>query len=79
MTESTDWLNAEESAAWVRLVAVAELLPTALDAQLGADVGLTHFEYVALMVLASAPERTAPAAVSGHPGGFPFPDQKTTR
>jgi DNA-binding MarR family transcriptional regulator len=58
MTESTDWLNAEESAAWVRLVAVAELLPTALDAQLGADVGLTHFEYVALMVLASAPERT---------------------
>lgn len=58
MTDTTEWLSAEESAAWVRLVAVAELLPTALDAQLGADVGLTHFEYVALMVLADAPDRT---------------------
>lgn len=58
MTDTTDWLSAEESAAWVRLVAVAELLPTALDAQLGAEVGLTHFEYVTLMSLAGAPERT---------------------
>ena len=58
MTDTTEWLNHEESAAWVRLVALAELLPSALDAQLAADVGLTHFEYVTLMVLADAPERT---------------------
>lgn len=58
MTDPTPWLSPEESAAWVRLVAVAELLPSALDAQLGADVGLTHFEYVALMSLAGAPEHT---------------------
>ncbi|WP_350347554.1 MarR family transcriptional regulator [Agromyces sp. G08B096] len=58
MSDPTRWLSDEESAAWVRLVAVAELLPTALDAQLGADAGLTHFEYLALMSLAGAPERT---------------------
>ncbi|MCI2957611.1 MarR family transcriptional regulator [Agromyces atrinae] len=48
----------EESAAWVRLVALTELLPTALDAQLTRDSGLTHFEYGALLVLAEAPTRT---------------------
>ncbi|MCD5348008.1 MarR family transcriptional regulator [Agromyces sp. H3Y2-19a] len=58
MTDDTKWLNAEESAAWVRLIAVAELLPGALDAQLLRDAGLTHFEYVALMALADAPSRT---------------------
>ncbi|UOE44201.1 MarR family winged helix-turn-helix transcriptional regulator [Agromyces larvae] len=57
MTDTT-WLTPEESAAWVRLIAVAELLPVALDAQLGADAGLTHFEYLALGSLAAAPDRT---------------------
>lgn len=58
MSADTRWLSTEESAAWVRLVALAELLPGALDAQLLRDAGLTHFEYVALMALAVAPERT---------------------
>ncbi|MDR5699694.1 MarR family winged helix-turn-helix transcriptional regulator [Agromyces aerolatus] len=58
MSDPTPWLTDEESAAWVRLVAVTELLPTALDAQLGADAGLTHFEYLALMALGDAPART---------------------
>lgn len=58
MTDETRWLNTEESAAWVRLIALAELLPGALDAQLLRDAGLTHFEYVALMSLADAPDRT---------------------
>jgi DNA-binding MarR family transcriptional regulator len=58
MTSETRWLSTEESAAWVRLVALAELLPTALDAQLLRDAGLTHFEYGALMALAGAPDRT---------------------
>lgn len=58
MSSETRWLNTEESAAWVRLVALTELLPTALDAQLLSDAGLTHFEYGALMALASAPDRT---------------------
>ena len=58
MPADTRWLNTEESAAWVRLVALAELLPGALDAQLLRDAGLTHFEYVTLMSLADAPNRT---------------------
>ena len=58
MATDTRWLNTEESAAWVRLIALAELLPGALDAQLLRDAGLTHFEYVALMSQADAPNRT---------------------
>jgi DNA-binding MarR family transcriptional regulator len=58
MTEETHWLSTEESAAWVRLVALAELLPGALDAQLLRDAQLTHFEYAALMALAEASDRT---------------------
>lgn len=58
MTNETQQLTTEESAAWVRLVALAELLPVALDAQLQRDEGITHFEYVALMSLADAPDRT---------------------
>ena len=52
MTDDTRWLSTEESAAWVRLVALAELLPGALDAQLLRDAQVTHFEYAALMALA---------------------------
>jgi DNA-binding MarR family transcriptional regulator len=58
MSEETHWLSTEESAAWVRLVALTELLPGALDAQLLRDAQLTHFEYAALMALAESPDRT---------------------
>ena len=52
------WLTEEERAAWLRLVAVVELLPGVLDAQLRADSELTHFEYFVLAMLSEAPERT---------------------
>jgi len=52
------WLDDEERAAWLRLIAVAELLPAALDAQLRRDSRLTHFEYFVLAMLSEAPERT---------------------
>lgn len=52
-------MNTDEMAAWQRLVAVVELLPPALDAQLLRDAKLTHFEYTVLMVLADAADRTA--------------------
>ena len=58
MTSETRWLSTEESAAWVRLVALAELLPGALDAQLLRDAGVTHFEYGVLMALGEASDRT---------------------
>lgn len=54
----TEWLDEAERAAWIRLVAVVELLPGALDAQLRACAGLTHFEYFVLAMLSEAPERT---------------------
>lgn len=54
----TPWLDDDERAAWLRLIAVVELLPGVLDAQLRADSGLTHFEYFVLAMLSEAPERT---------------------
>ena len=58
MTVNTRWLSEDELAAWVRFVAVLELLPAVLDSQLRHDSGLTHFEYFVLAMLSEAPERT---------------------
>ena len=55
---STRWLDDDEIAAWVRLAAVLELLPAALDSQLRRDADLTHFEYFVLAMLSEAPQRT---------------------
>jgi DNA-binding MarR family transcriptional regulator len=52
------WLDDDERAAWLRLIAVAQLLPAELDAQLRRDAGLTHFEYFVLAMLSEASERT---------------------
>ncbi|RUR03324.1 MarR family winged helix-turn-helix transcriptional regulator [Labedella endophytica] len=57
MTES-NWLSAEQLDDWLSVVAVVELLPGALDAQLQADAGLSHYEYFLLAQLSEAPERT---------------------
>jgi DNA-binding MarR family transcriptional regulator len=54
----TKWLNGDESAAWVRLAAVVELLPSVLDSQLRRDAELMHFEYFVLAMLSEAPRRT---------------------
>ena len=54
----TRWLDDQEIAAWMRLAAVVELLPGALESQLKRDADLTHFEYWVLAMLSEAPERT---------------------
>jgi DNA-binding MarR family transcriptional regulator len=54
----TDWLSEDELTAWVRLVAVVELLPGVLDGQLRRDADLTNFEYYVLAMLSEAPHRT---------------------
>ena len=54
----TTWLDDEERAAWLRLVAVVELLPGVLDTQLRTESGLTHFEYFVLAMLSEADDRT---------------------
>ena len=53
----TRWLDDEQLGAWVRLVAVLELLPGVLDGQLRRDAGLTHFDYHVLAMLSEAPRR----------------------
>jgi DNA-binding MarR family transcriptional regulator len=52
-----EWLTDEERAAWVRLIALVELLPGALDGQLRRDAGLSNFEYFVLAMLSEAPDR----------------------
>jgi DNA-binding MarR family transcriptional regulator len=52
------WLDDTERAAWLRLVAVVELLPGVLDAQLRTGAGLSHFEYFVLAMLSEAREHT---------------------
>ncbi|WP_033335220.1 MULTISPECIES: MarR family transcriptional regulator [Actinomycetes] len=54
----THWLSDEELTAWVRLVAVVELLPGVLDGQLARDAQLTHYEYFAMSQLSESPEQT---------------------
>src|SRR4051794_26957135 len=54
----TEWLDDAERDAWLRLVAVVELLPGVLDAQLRGQSGLTHYEYFVLAMLSEAPDRT---------------------
>ncbi|AOT04398.1 MarR family winged helix-turn-helix transcriptional regulator [Arthrobacter sp. U41] len=52
------WLSAEERQAWLTLVGVMIRLPSALDAQLQRDAGLSHFEYMVLARLSEASGRT---------------------
>ena len=60
MTTSDEvrWLTPDQLRAWVGLLAVAELLPAALDSQLRRDSGLTHFDYQVLAMLSEAPGRS---------------------
>lgn len=51
-------MNEQESAAWLGLTTVFQLLPSALDRQLQRDSGLTHFEFVVLSTLQLTPEPT---------------------
>jgi DNA-binding MarR family transcriptional regulator len=52
------WLSDEQQRAWVKFIAVVELLPGVLDSQLQRDADVTHFEYFALAMLSEAPNRT---------------------
>lgn len=57
-THPDDGLSTDELAIWASLATLLERLPTALDAQLQRDSGLTHFEHGILFALHSTPERT---------------------
>lgn len=51
-------LDDEESAAWLSLVSLIELLPSALDSQLQRDSDMTHFEFSVLSLLRFSPDQT---------------------
>ncbi|MHA7158699.1 MarR family winged helix-turn-helix transcriptional regulator [Glutamicibacter endophyticus] len=51
-------LSGESLEIWSSVATLLERLPAALDAQLQADSGLTHFEYGLMYALSEAPERT---------------------
>lgn len=55
--EQTRWLDDDERRAWLRLIAVVQLLPSTLDTRLRREAGLTHYEYQVLAMLSEAPER----------------------
>ncbi|MEV6810926.1 MarR family transcriptional regulator [Micromonospora sp. NPDC051296] len=52
------WLSSEERAAWLAVAALIVKLPSALDAQLQEDEGLSFFEYMVLAVLSEQADRT---------------------
>ena len=52
------WLTAEERAAWLAAAALMVKLPSALDAQLHADEGLSFFEYMIMAVLSERADHT---------------------
>jgi DNA-binding MarR family transcriptional regulator len=58
VTVDTPWLSRPQLRAWIRLVALLELLPGVLDTQLRRDAGVTEFEYYVLAMLSEAPGRT---------------------
>jgi DNA-binding MarR family transcriptional regulator len=52
------WLSDEERQTWLALTGVLIRLPSALDAQLQRDAGISHFDYQVLAGLSEAPDRT---------------------
>ena len=57
-TAAVQGLNAAQLHAWLRFVAVVELVPGLLDSQLQRDSALSHFEYYVLAMLSEAPNKT---------------------
>jgi DNA-binding MarR family transcriptional regulator len=52
------WLDDEQQRTWRAWLAVAELLPRVLDAQLQRDAGISHAAYVVLAMLSESPNRS---------------------
>ncbi|PPK90780.1 DNA-binding MarR family transcriptional regulator [Kineococcus xinjiangensis] len=52
------WLTPDQRRAWLRVAALLELLPAALDTQLQRDADLTLAGYVMLAMLSEQPERS---------------------
>lgn len=53
------WLTVDETRAWIALASTVVWLPTALDAQLQRDAGVSFVEYTVLSWLSMRPARTS--------------------
>ncbi|MFD4444145.1 MarR family winged helix-turn-helix transcriptional regulator [Nocardia sp. NPDC058519] len=65
----TEYLDSVERRAWSAVVTLSMHLPSALDARLQREFGMTHFEYRVMDLLHDAPEhrmRLSMLAVRGH-------------
>lgn len=54
----TDWLDADEMAAWLPLIRIVHALPQELDKLLREEVGIPHNYYGMLATLSGQPDRT---------------------
>lgn len=52
------WLDEDQQRTWRAWLAVSELIPRALDAQLQRDAGISHAAYVVLAMLSESPGRS---------------------
>ena len=52
------WLTDEQQTSWRPFAALLFRVPAILDAQLQKDSGVNHFEYMVLVSLSEAPDRT---------------------
>jgi DNA-binding MarR family transcriptional regulator len=52
------WLGDEQQRTWRAWLAVSELLPRVLDAQMQRDAGISHAAYVVLAMLSESPTRS---------------------
>jgi DNA-binding MarR family transcriptional regulator len=75
------WLDEDERRCWFALMGLLLRLPTALDAQLQRDAGISNFEYQVMAGLSDQPDRTMRiselAALSG--GSLPRMSQVIAR
>lgn len=60
MADDVPWLTPDQLWTWMRLVALIEALPAAIDAQLKRDAGINRFEYMILVGLSDSPEKVMP-------------------
>src|SRR3954470_1480097 len=56
--EQPRWLDEEELQAWLALAGTLIWSPSALDAQLERDAGISHFDYTVMAMLSESPDRT---------------------
>ncbi|MGN6502813.1 MAG: MarR family winged helix-turn-helix transcriptional regulator [Pseudolysinimonas sp.] len=55
MARNVAQMSGPQSDTWLQLIALSELLPAALDAQLRRDSNITHFEFAVLSLVQLAP------------------------